>query len=124
VVWRVKQAGRGVVLSCAQSAAEHRTSTFRPKSRTCTSESGGPPLSSIAIGWLLGLLLIRRGPVPLTHSVQIFIDEIDSLFRERSAGDHEVTGMMKAEFMTLWDGLTTGSDTRVLVLGATNRPNE
>jgi SpoVK/Ycf46/Vps4 family AAA+-type ATPase len=31
---------------------------------------------------------------------QIFIDEIDSLFRERSAGDHEVTGMMKAEFMT------------------------
>lgn len=31
---------------------------------------------------------------------KIFIDEIDSLFRERSAGDHEVTAMMKAEFMT------------------------
>jgi hypothetical protein len=31
---------------------------------------------------------------------QIFIDEIDSLFRERSTGDHEVTAMMKAEFMT------------------------
>ena len=56
--------------------------------------------------------------------VQIFIDEIDSLFRERSSGDHEVTGMMKAEFMTLWDGLTTTSDTRILVLGATNRPND
>ncbi|KAM6494267.1 P-loop containing nucleoside triphosphate hydrolase protein [Amanita muscaria] len=53
----------------------------------------------------------------------IFIDEIDSFLRERTKGDHEVTGMMKAEFMTLWDGLTSGSD-RILVLGATNRPND
>ncbi|KAH9970752.1 P-loop containing nucleoside triphosphate hydrolase protein [Lactifluus volemus] len=50
----------------------------------------------------------------------IFIDEIDSFLRERSKGDHEVTAMMKAEFMTLWDGLLSGSD-RILVLGATNR---
>lgn len=54
----------------------------------------------------------------------IFIDEIDSFMRERSRNDHEVTGMMKAEFMTLWDGLATGNDTRILVLGATNRPND
>ncbi|MBW0486780.1 hypothetical protein O181_026495 [Austropuccinia psidii MF-1] len=53
----------------------------------------------------------------------IFIDEIDSFMRERSKTDHEVSGMMKAEFMTLWDGLTTGSS-RILVLGATNRPND
>ncbi|KAI9436486.1 AAA-domain-containing protein [Lactarius indigo] len=50
----------------------------------------------------------------------IFIDEIDSLLRERSEHDHEVTAMMKAEFMTLWDGLLSGSD-RILILGATNR---
>lgn len=56
-------------------------------------------------------------------AAQIFIDEIDSLFRERSQADHEVTGMLKAEFMTLWDGLTSGTD-RILVLGATNRPND
>lgn len=30
----------------------------------------------------------------------IFIDEIDCFLRERGKGDHEVTGMMKAEFMT------------------------
>ena len=30
----------------------------------------------------------------------IFIDEIDSFLRERSRGDHEVTAMMKAEFMS------------------------
>ncbi|KAF8334708.1 ATPase [Cantharellus anzutake] len=51
----------------------------------------------------------------------IFIDEIDCFLRERRSGDHEVTGMMKAEFMTMWDGLLTQSD-RILVLGATNRP--
>ncbi|KAJ7776802.1 P-loop containing nucleoside triphosphate hydrolase protein [Mycena maculata] len=53
----------------------------------------------------------------------IFIDEIDSFLRERSSGDHEVTGMMKAEFMTQWDGLLSSTD-RIIVLGATNRPND
>ncbi|KAH9922957.1 ATPase [Fomitopsis serialis] len=53
----------------------------------------------------------------------VFIDEIDSFLRERTKGDHEVTGMMKAEFMTLWDGLMSSTD-RILVLGATNRPND
>ncbi|SPO20185.1 probable MSP1 - intra-mitochondrial sorting protein [Ustilago trichophora] len=53
----------------------------------------------------------------------IFIDEIDSFLRERATGDHEVTGMMKAEFMTMWDGLTSSTD-RIMVLGATNRPND
>ncbi|KZT39935.1 AAA-domain-containing protein [Sistotremastrum suecicum HHB10207 ss-3] len=53
----------------------------------------------------------------------IFIDEIDAFLRTRSSMDHEVTGMMKAEFMTLWDGLLSASD-RILVLGATNRPDD
>ena len=54
----------------------------------------------------------------------IFIDEIDSFLRSRQSGDHEVTGMMKAEFMSLWDGLTTAEDSQILILGATNRPND
>lgn len=61
----------------------------------------------------------------LAHKLQpciIFIDEMDSFLRERSSSDHEVTSMLKAEFMTLWDGLT--SDGRILVLGATNRAND
>lgn len=53
----------------------------------------------------------------------IFIDEIDSFLRERKSQDHEATSMMKAEFMTLWDGMNTG-DSRVIILGATNRPND
>lgn len=52
----------------------------------------------------------------------IFIDEIDSFLRERSSTDHEVTATLKAEFMTLWDGLVNSG--RILVLGATNRPGD
>ncbi len=35
-----------------------------------------------------------------TQPAIIFIDEIDSFLRERASNDHEVTAMMKAEFMT------------------------
>lgn len=52
----------------------------------------------------------------------IFIDEIDSFLRERQSTDHEVSSNLKTEFMTLWDGLT--SEGRIMVLGATNRPND
>ncbi|KAI8606805.1 P-loop containing nucleoside triphosphate hydrolase protein, partial [Chytriomyces sp. MP71] len=54
----------------------------------------------------------------------VFIDEIDSLFRERRSADHEATAMMKAEFMSQWDGLGTSKSSRVLLLGATNRPTD
>ena len=39
----------------------------------------------------------------------IFIDEIDSLLRSRDTHDHEATAMVKALFMSMWDGLTTDS---------------
>ncbi|XP_022710451.1 ATPase family AAA domain-containing protein 1-like isoform X2 [Varroa jacobsoni] len=54
----------------------------------------------------------------------IFIDEIDSFLRSRESHDHEATAMMKAQFMTLWDGLITDSKCFVLVMGATNRPQD
>ncbi|KKK21904.1 hypothetical protein P175DRAFT_0439047 [Aspergillus ochraceoroseus IBT 24754] len=55
----------------------------------------------------------------------VFIDEIDAVLGTRRSGEHEASGMVKAEFMTHWDGLTsansTGEPQRVVVLGATNR---
>lgn len=53
----------------------------------------------------------------------IFIDEIDSLLRVRSTQDHEATAMIKAQFMQLWDGLSTDTNS-VIVMGATNRPRD
>ncbi|KAK3318627.1 P-loop containing nucleoside triphosphate hydrolase protein [Apodospora peruviana] len=58
----------------------------------------------------------------------IFIDEIDAVLGTRRSGEHEASGMVKAEFMTLWDGLTStnaaGKPSRIVVLGATNRIND
>ncbi|ESK87482.1 msp1p [Moniliophthora roreri MCA 2997] len=68
---------------------------------------------------IAGLFSLARKTQPSI----IFIDEIDSFLRERSSGDHEAMSMMKAEFMTLWDGLKSSNE-RILVLGATNRPND
>ncbi|XP_065106903.1 outer mitochondrial transmembrane helix translocase [Paramisgurnus dabryanus] len=54
----------------------------------------------------------------------IFIDEMDSFLRNRSSLDHEATAMMKAQFMSLWDGLETETSSQVMVMGATNRPQD
>lgn len=54
----------------------------------------------------------------------IFIDEIDSFLRSRSAHDHEATAMMKTQFMMLWDGLATTQGATIIVMGATNRPKD
>ena len=59
----------------------------------------------------------------LCPAVLGFLDKIVSFLRERTKGDHEVAVIMKAEFMTLWGGLLSGTD-RILVLGAINRPND
>jgi len=56
----------------------------------------------------------------------VFIDEIDAVLGTRRTGEHEASGMVKAEFMTHWDGLAsaqtgTRAPQRILILGATNR---
>ncbi|KAI4101458.1 MAG: hypothetical protein L6R37_004933 [Teloschistes peruensis] len=55
----------------------------------------------------------------------VFIDEIDAVLGHRRSNEHDASGMVKAEFMTLWDGLTSASASgeaqRICVLGATNR---
>ena len=48
----------------------------------------------------------------------------DSLLRSRTSRDHEATAMMKAQFMFLWDGLMTDPDKIVIIMGATNRPQD
>jgi len=53
----------------------------------------------------------------------IFMDEIDSLLSARSANENEATRRLKTEFLVQMDGVGS-SQKSVVVIGATNRPEE
>jgi vacuolar protein-sorting-associated protein 4 len=54
----------------------------------------------------------------------VFIDEVDSIATERSAGEHDALRRVKTQLMQAMDGVTSKSEDRIVVLGATNIPWE
>ncbi|KAG5322479.1 FIGL1 protein, partial [Pseudoatta argentina] len=54
----------------------------------------------------------------------VFIDEIDSLLTQRSETEHESSRRLKTEFLVQLDGAATSEEDRILIVGATNRPQE
>ncbi|QUC20795.1 uncharacterized protein UV8b_05036 [Ustilaginoidea virens] len=88
-------------------------------------------ISTMTEKWYGDSNKIVRAVFSLARKMQpaiIFIDEIDAVLGTRRSGENEASSMVKAEFMTLWDGLTSanssGLPAQIVVLGATNRIND
>jgi ATPase family AAA domain-containing protein 1 len=61
----------------------------------------------------------------LAHKLEpaiIFIDELDTFLKANNSETSAYLDNIKSEFLTCWDGVATKSTSRVLVLGATNKP--
>ena len=54
----------------------------------------------------------------------VFIDEIDSLLTARSENENDASRRIKTEFLVQLDGAGTNIEDRILIIGATNRPQE
>jgi len=54
----------------------------------------------------------------------VFIDEVDSIATERTAGEHDALRRVKTQLMQAMDGITSKAEDRIVVLGATNIPWE
>lgn len=65
-----------------------------------------------------------RHVLHLGFCLKLISSHTDSFLRSRDSYDHEATAMMKAQFMSLWDGLITDAGCQVIVMGATNRPQD
>ncbi|KAI7746782.1 hypothetical protein M8C21_032768 [Ambrosia artemisiifolia] len=54
----------------------------------------------------------------------IFMDEIDSVMSARTSNEHDASRRLKSEFLVQFDGVTSNSSDLVIVIGATNKPQE
>lgn len=107
--------GTGKTLIAKTIANESGSTFFNISSSVLTSKWQGESEKLVKV-----LFEVARSFQPSV----IFIDEIDSLLSQRSDEDRESSRRLKTEFFIQMDGCGTEADERILLIGATNRPQE
>ncbi|PHT40600.1 hypothetical protein CQW23_19454 [Capsicum baccatum] len=107
--------GTGKTMLAKAVASESQATFFNVSASSLTSKWVGEGEKLVKT---LFMVAISRQP-----SV-IFMDEIDSIMSTRTTNENEASRRLKSEFLVQFDGVTSNSDGLVIVIGATNKPQE
>lgn len=108
--------GTGKTLIGKCIAAQAKATFFSVSASTLTSKWIGEGEKLVR-----ALFLYARARQPSV----IFLDEIDSILSKRSSTEHESSRRLKTEFLIQLEGAHTTTETdQLLLVGATNRPQE
>lgn len=107
--------GNGKTMLAKAVASESDATFFNVSASSLTSKWVGEGEKLVRT---LFMVAISRQP-----SV-IFFDEMDSIMSTRVASEHDASRRLKSEFLVQFDGVSSNSDDLVIVIGATNKPQE
>ncbi|XP_039060477.1 spastin-like [Hibiscus syriacus] len=107
--------GNGKTMLAKAVASESQATFFNVSASSLTSKWVGEGEKLVRT---LFMIAISKQP-----SV-IFMDEIDSVMSTRLANENDASRRLKSEFLIQFDGVTSNPNDLVIVIGATNKPQE
>jgi len=109
--------GTGKTLIAKAVATECKSTFFNISASSLTSKYVGESEKLVKA-------LFEVAHYPENQPAIIFIDEIESILSKRNESENEASKRLKTEFLIQFDGVATNTNDRVLVVGATNRPQD